>query len=271
MGQEIFKETAMKGYDPREFLLLAFGGAGPVHCCGYAEYADVSRIVTFPFGAVFNAFGAGTMNILQAYEASRRVLLFDPDTQSYLTDGSEFNAQVEALRAVALRDMREEGLDPATIRFDLELDMTYARQLHSTRIASPRLVIGGEFDTLAICDAFNRRYTDIHGTGSIFPEGGIEVTGFKLNAVGVTRHRASPRATRGSTDPSAALKGQRLVLWDLAQGFRETRVYDGPTLACGNVLDGPALVEASDTVCAVPRGWRYSVDEFLNGVLDRIA
>ena len=270
MGQEIFEETAMKGYDPREFLLLAFGGAGPVHCCGYAAYADIHRIVTFPFGAVFNAFGAGTMDVLQTYEASRRVLLFDPDRQAYLGDGGDFNAQVEALRAMALRDMREEGFDLDRLRFELELDMTYARQIHSTRIVSPRLTIAGEADIVAICEEFNRSYTVIHGPGSIYPEGGIEVTGLKLNAIGSMPRPDPPRSTAGGSDPSGALKGRRPVFWDVARGFQETRVYDGPRLRCGNTLEGPALVEAPDTVCAVPAGWRYTVDEFMHGILEEL-
>jgi N-methylhydantoinase A/acetophenone carboxylase len=269
MGQEIFKETALKGHDPREFLLLAFGGAGPVHCCGYAEYADITRIVTFPFGAVFNAFGAGTMDVVQTYEASRRVLLFDPDRQAYLADGREFNDQVEALQVMALRDMVEEGFDLDQVRFELELDMTYARQIHSTRIVSPRLRIAGEADALAICEEFNRSYTQIHGPGSIYPEGGIEVMGFKLNAIGVMPRPDPQRAAPEGPDPSGALKGWRPVFWDPARGFEETPVYDGPGLRCGNTLEGPALVEAPDTVCAVPASWRYTVDTFLHGILEK--
>ncbi len=269
MGQEIFKETALKGEDPREFLLLAFGGAGPVHCCGYAEYADIQRIVTFPFGAVFNAFGAASMDIFQTYEASQRVLLFDPDRQVYLADGAGFNEQVDALKALALRDMREEGFDLEHIRFQLELDLTYARQIHSTRIVSPRLAIAGEADAVAIAEEFNRSYAQIHGPGSIFPEGGIEVTGFKLNAIGIMPHAQPPRFPLEGDEPSHALKGRRPVLWELAAGHQDTPVYDSERLRPGNALEGPALVEAPDTVCAVPAAWRYRMDEFRNGILEK--
>ena len=89
MGQEIYRQTALKGYDPRDFTMFAFGGAGPVHACDVAEHADVGSIMTFPQGSEFNAFGVGTMAVLQTYERTRMVELFDGD--DFTDDLETFN------------------------------------------------------------------------------------------------------------------------------------------------------------------------------------
>ena len=75
MGAEIYKETVLKGYDPREFVIFAAGGAGPAHCCGYAEAAAMREVVVFPFSSTFCAYGSSTMDVLHVYERSRHFTL----------------------------------------------------------------------------------------------------------------------------------------------------------------------------------------------------
>src|SRR5487761_191259 len=70
MGAVIHKETVLKGYDPRDFVIFAAGGAGPLHACGYAEAAGMTQVVTFPFAPVFCAYGSSTMDVLHVYERS---------------------------------------------------------------------------------------------------------------------------------------------------------------------------------------------------------
>ena len=110
MGQAIWRETVLKGFDPREFILFAFGGAGPTHCCGYARTAEMDRVVVFPFAPTFCAFGSSTMDIVHLYERSRYLHLVDPATNEYLTDYETFNRTVEALEEDAERDFAGDGL-----------------------------------------------------------------------------------------------------------------------------------------------------------------
>jgi N-methylhydantoinase A/acetophenone carboxylase len=270
MGQEIYKQTALKGYDPREFTLFAFGGAGPVHCCGYAQYADVDRIITFPFGSVFNAFGASTMNILQTYEKTQRFIIYDPQTQSYAAEYTLFNRTVQELQDLALRDMGEDGFDLHLISFSLELDMRYARQIHSLRFTSPRLRIEGEEDAIAICNAFQEAFAEAYSRAAAFPEGGMEINNFKLNAIAPLPKPELPTFSPKDESPAKALKGEREVFWDPAGGFVVTRVYEHSLLECGNVVAGPALVEAIDTVYVIPQGKKFTIDQYLNGVIEDI-
>ena len=78
MAGEIFKETILKGHDPKEFVVFSFGGAGPTHCCGYTFEAGVPKIVTFPTSPVFCALGSAVMDVVQYYETTKYVLFKQP-------------------------------------------------------------------------------------------------------------------------------------------------------------------------------------------------
>ena len=269
MGQEIYRQTALQGHDPRDFTMFAFGGAGPVHAAAVAGYADVGTVATFPHGSEFNAYGVATMPVMQTYERTRMVQLFDGD--SYTGEEVAFNDVVRGLVELAERDMTEEGfgLDSVTLR--LELDMNYGGQHHTVRLASPRMFLEGPDDVVAVCDAFNEVFAAAYGAGSIHPYGGILVQLFRLVA-GASGYQlqARPRpvvppvaagARSGDTGP-----GMREVCWPGA-GAVATPVHDRAGLPDGFTTQGPALMEDVDTVVAVPPGWLYALDEQRTGWL----
>jgi N-methylhydantoinase A len=268
MGQEIYRQTAMKGFDPRDFTMFAFGGAGPVHACDVADYGDVSAIFTFPQGSEFNAFGVATMSVLQTYERTRVVELFDGDE---LTDDPEpFNATVRDLVDLARRDMAEEGFAADDFRANLELDMNYGGQHHTVRLPSPRLRLHGPADVAAVCDALNDAFAATYGPGSVHPQGGVYVQLFRLVSSvpgSALAERASPVVRRRGRP---AEKGSRSVWWRDA-GMVDTPVFERSELASGFSVEGPALVEDVDTVVAVAPAWRYELDDELTGSLTRVA
>ncbi|HET6865770.1 MAG TPA: hydantoinase/oxoprolinase family protein, partial [Solirubrobacteraceae bacterium] len=133
MGAEIYKETVLKGYDPRDFVIFAAGGAGPVHCCGYAEAAGMSKIVVFPFSSAFCAYGSSTMDVVHVYERSRRFSLLTAVGGRWLDEYEGFNSIVDSLRELARRDFAGEGFDPDQVRYSLELDMKFGGQLNVKR------------------------------------------------------------------------------------------------------------------------------------------
>ena len=266
MGQEIYRQTALEGHDPRDFTMFAFGGAGPVHAAAIAGYADVHKVATFGHGSEFNAYGVATMPVMQTYERTRMVQLFDGD--DYTDAADAFNEVVQGLVALAERDMAEEGfgLDAVTLR--LELDMNYGGQHHTVRLESPRLLLESAEDIVAVCDAFNEVFAAAYGAGSIHPYGGILVQLFRLVA-GASGYRleARPRpvdaaSSNGESPDNAA----REVCWPGA-GPIETPVYDRAGLPDGFSVEGPALMEDIDTVVAVPPGWNYLLDEQRTGWL----
>jgi N-methylhydantoinase A/acetophenone carboxylase len=268
MGQEIHKETSLAGHDPREFVLFAFGGAAPVHCCDYAEYADVERILTFAFGSVFNAFGTLTMDLLHTYEQSRLLTLYDPQRVAFTQEYARYNDVADRLERAALEDLVTAGLDPGPAVLQLELDMIYARQLRPLRVVSPRRRIREEADVRAICEAFNQAYRGRFGRGAGAPETGIQVVGFKVAALLPTLKPVLLPEEPGSADPEEGRKGARPVLWSSGERV-VTPVFDRSRLRPGHRIPGPALIESEDTICAVPEGWVYVMDRYWNGMLEK--
>ena len=97
MANAIFKEVAVKGYNPKHFIILSYGGGGPIHACGYAGEIGVSKILIPPFSSVFSALGAGNMNQLHIHEKSLYLMLYDATFRHVLEDYSVFNATVAEL------------------------------------------------------------------------------------------------------------------------------------------------------------------------------
>jgi N-methylhydantoinase A/acetophenone carboxylase len=268
MGGEIFKEVVLKGYDPRDFTLLAYGGAGPTHCCGYAEALGVSRILTFPYSSVFCAFGGSVMDVLSVYESSRAFLFYDHLTDSYFEDFDEFNGEVNEILMLAYRDLQSQGLDIGKAEFSLELEMRYGTQYFTEYVTSPKGLLRSEEDVKAVCELFNARYRSLYGESAAYPEGGIEVLSVRLKAMYPLPHCGFTAYEPEGRDADHARKGVRTVVWE-DLGEVETRIYDSSRLSCGNTLEGPAIVESEDTTCVVPPGWSYTVDRYLNGVIER--
>lgn len=268
MGQAIRRETVLKGFDPREFILFAFGGAGPTHCCGYAHFAEMEKIVVFPFAPTFCAFGSSTMDVVHVYERSRHLHLLHPSTGMYLDDYDSFNETVEALREEALRDFAGEGYDPSEIGYELELDMKFGGQLNVKRVSSPRLELASHDDVVALRGAFEREYGDAYSPLGLNPEAGIEIHNFVLRG---RIAQAKPELERHefvSADPAPALVATREAHWE-GLGTAPTPVYAQDQISCGNVIEGPAIIEAEDTTVVIEPGWRYTLDSYLNGVIER--
>jgi N-methylhydantoinase A/acetophenone carboxylase len=271
MGQEVFNEVALKGHDPREFVLFACGGAGPTHACGFSPYLGVKRVVVSPFSPVFGAFGASTLNIQQVWDKSKTMKIFQWASQSYSKDIVEFNSVVDELKDLAIRDLRLEGFEEDQIHFQLELDMRYGMQYNLTKIISPYLTVKTPEDFRVICDTFTDRYSAMYSPEATFPQGGINIECFSLTAkVETPPLEITPAQQEGSRPPEAAYRKTRDAYWDSLGEYRETPVLVFESLRPGNTFTGPALIEAKDTTYVIGPGWRFTLDSFFNGLLETI-
>ena len=270
MGQEVFNEVALKGHDPRKFMVFACGGAGAAHACGFAPHIGAAAVVVPASASVFGAFGASGMVIRQVWEMSRTLKVFRWDRQAYLEDLASFNTVVEELRDLALRDLKLEGFAEDRVSLRLELDMRYGSQYNLTRVESPTLTMGGSDDVRALCERFNEQYAAIYSPECAFPVGGINVECFYLTATVISGVAAAATPVEDSSEPSPAARlPSRPACFDPAAGLEDTPVYDWTALMPGNRIGGPALIEAPDTTYVVAPGWTYAMDALGNGVLRR--
>lgn len=264
MGSVIFRETVLRGFNPSDFVLFAFGGAGPTHCCGYAATAAIPKIIVPPLSPVFCAFGSANMDIVHIHEKYGRILLLEPMTKCYSTDYDKFNNVVSGLKETALREFKTEELPSDKVVFSLDLDMKFGGLLNVLRVNSPCLSLHSEADAKAIYEAFAQEYAKVYSPFSIIPEAGVDILNFVLKAtIPRARLKMPTYEFRGETPPRDALKEKRPMYWEEYNGFRETKVYEQKLLECGNIIEGPAVLESEDTTLVLPPGNRLSIDKYL--------
>ncbi|MHB8867868.1 MAG: hydantoinase/oxoprolinase family protein [Thermoleophilia bacterium] len=253
IGARIAAEVAELGRDAGEFTLLAYGGAGATHCCGYAAALGVDRIITFPYSAVFSAFGSSTADVMHYYTHTEPMAARSKEGGIHVSQTARFNEIIADLRARALHDIRGEGF--AADEVALELDLIAGGADDQARLVhSPLLEFAGEAELRAVCDACVPGADDV-----VFDT-------FMLRARGAVPHWEIQAWEPGGEDPAAAMKTRRSVYW--AGGFRETAVYDYELLQAGNVVSGPAVIDSDSTTYVIPEGARLTVDRYRNGIIE---
>jgi N-methylhydantoinase A/acetophenone carboxylase len=270
MGSTIYKETALRGYDPQNFVLFAIGGAGPTHAEGFAKHAGVNTIIVFPYSSVFSAFGSSVMDPKHIYEQSLHIPLLRPGDFGPYENFDEFNQIVLDLQELAIHDFNGEGYDKNQLSFELYLDMKYGGQLDVTRVTSPLSQLTSIQDISTIASAFEKEYNEVYSPISTTPQNGVEIDNFVLQA---TVPRDKPNLTEypmSGSDPQSAETGSRSVYW-IPNGFQTSIIYDWGKLLPGNVINGPAIIEAPFTTIAVPPHAIYTVDNKLTGILSLLS
>lgn len=258
MANGIANELRTRGYEPRNFTILAYGGNGPLHACGIASALGVQRILAPPFSSTFSACGAGNVNQMHIHETSTWTVLFDPAARAFYTDYAAFNATVEALERRGREDLLRQGLEADAIRYRLELDMRYGNQRVQTAVVSELRRLASQRDVLALIDQFHRRYGERFGEGSQSPEAGI-----RINTMRVCAYVEQPRVRfsklledvpRRAPPAPLASRACHFVGHDAAL---DTPTYGEAALEPGTVIAGPAIVTTRATTYLVEPGWTY--------------
>lgn len=266
MASAIRKEVHLRGYDPEDFILFAFGGGGPTHVAGYRE--DIKRALIFPFSPVFCALGSSIMDITHIYEHSRRMMFMEPGSQALSNDYETFNTVVRQLLEMARRELAGEGLDPERAIYKLELDMLYGGQVQVKRTSSPHLFVSSEAEMRDIYNRFEQEFAETFSPLVVNPAGGVYLDNFVLKAIVPTPKLDLPTYPLEAANPADARVKSRLAYWPEHGDLVETPIFRGERLRPGNVVEGPAIVEAPYTTVVIPPGATYSVNQYGLGVLE---
>ncbi|MBX5468241.1 MAG: hydantoinase/oxoprolinase family protein [Firmicutes bacterium] len=264
MGEAIRKETAMRGYDPRQFTCFAFGGAGPTHACGFARAAGIRQIIVVPEAPVFCAWGSNTMAVLHIYEISRHIPLLRPGGELH-DDFTAFAEALAELKERARRDFVAEGYDPDRLAYALELEMRYGGQLDTLRVTSPVLSLGTPEDAKTLYQHFEQEYAETFSALSVYPQGGVDIETLILRAW----IPADPPTVPEAPEVPHAIEpvGERPALFQIERGYQSTPVYRIEQLTPGVTLEGPAIVEADDTTIVLEPGFHLAVNRFGHAVI----
>ena len=266
MASAIKREVHMRGYHPEDFVLFAFGGAGPTHMAGLK--GDIPKAVVFPAAPVFCAMGSSIMDIVHLYEQSRRMVFMEPISEKLCIDYEQFNRTVDLMMANAHQELRSEGLEVDDAIFSLELDMLYGGQVNLKRMSSPLVHINSEADAQAVYQAFETEFSEAFSPLVVNKPGGVFLDNFVLKVTVPTWKPPVPVYPLQSADPGAALLGSRKAYWPSIKQWNDTSCYQFELLQAGNVIDGPAIVEAELTTIVVPPAHRLSIDEHGLGILE---
>jgi N-methylhydantoinase A len=260
MSDLIRRQVVRTGYLPEEFVIYAFGGAGPVHASGFAAELGIKKIYIFATSPVFSAFGAAAADVIRTRVLScQYVLPADPATINQRLDTVE-----EELSAA----MTGEGFKPNQVEFRRYFTMRYRRQSAGVELPAS----WDRFNTKRITEiqiAFEKKYKELYGIGAGYTKAGIEISEIRVDAVGkVAKPRLSAKRKTGG-NPRAALKGKRRVFFARPQRkFIDTPVYDYERLGVGAAVKGPAIIELPFTTTLVPPDHKITVDLYMNLVME---
>jgi N-methylhydantoinase A/acetophenone carboxylase len=266
MASAIKREVHMRGYHPEDFVMFAFGGAGPTHVSGFK--ADVPKAVVFPASPVFCAIGSSIMDIVHMYEQSRRMMFMEPVSEKLVVEREVFNNIVSEMMEKAHQELLSEGLPVEEAVYSLELDMLYGGQVNVKRMASPLLHIRSDEDARRIYDAFEAEFSEAFSPLVVNRPGGVYLDNFVLRVTVPTAKQDLPELPLRGKDPSAANRGSRPAFWPEINDWADTQIYIFEELQPGNVVSGPAIVEAELTTIVVPPRQVFSIDKHGLGILE---
>ena len=241
-----------RGYDVREFTLLAFGGGGAMHAVALAQELGVKKVVVPSAASVFSAWGMLMCDLRRDFFLTKLVEM-GPDANATIA------ASLAEIEQGALHTFTQEGIAADTITFQRFGKFRYQNQEHTTEVLLPAGGIdAGSID--AIIENFHETYEREYTYRLAAP---VELVGLHVvatSAVGKLKLEAQPLE---GADISAAVKGQRAVDFAL-EGVHEATVLDAAKLRPGMRCDGPVIVEDEGTTTVVHRDCSMEVDAYFN-------
>ncbi|UCC51326.1 MAG: hydantoinase/oxoprolinase family protein [Anaerolineaceae bacterium] len=254
MERAIRRISVERGFDPRRFTLVAFGGAGPLHACELARNLQIPRVLVPTIPGVLSALGM--LAAAPTNDFSQTVMRQVDETGATLVQWllENFRPLVER----ALIEMADEGHDPASIVLQRSLDMRYVGQSHELIVPFQENDVGSAFHA-----AHARRY------GYQRAHAQVEIVTLRLSAVAPVTPPSLYKETRETADARAAAVGEKPVWFGDEQTV--ATLYERGKLRPGHLFSGPAVVFQYDTTTVISPGWLSEVDDYGNLILSNLS
>ena len=258
MERAIRSISLERGYDPRSFTLVPFGGAGPVHGCELAQELGIPRVLIPARPGILSALGVAIADVVKDY--SRTVMLRGGDLER-----TRLEEEFHGMEGLARAELKQEGLPAEQMTSRRFLDVRYVGQSFELTVDYPtsRASRSSEGLARAISDSFYRAHLQRFG----YADRGepVEIVNLRLKLdLAVDKPDLPPQPREGS-DPSQAQIASVSVVF--REGEMESPLYQRELLATGNHLSGPALVVQLDSTTVIPPGWQGEVDPYGNLLL----
>jgi N-methylhydantoinase A len=238
-----------RGYDPRDFALVVFGGAGSLHGASLARELAIPTVLVPANPGITSAMGCLLVDI--RHDLSTMYL-----ARADAVTVDDLNQEFGELEAEAMERLRAEGVETDRITLERSIDMRYLGQWRSIAVPVPSPLASME-EAFA---TFNSEHEREHKYRR--DDAPIELYRLNLTAVGKMADVELPHQEPQESTPEP--KSSRTVIFDDGERVEETPVYWRPELLPGAVIDGPAIIDQLDSTTVVPPGVKAEVDEWMN-------
>jgi N-methylhydantoinase A len=257
MSDLMRRATVERGYDPRDFVLFAYGGAGPVHSARFAVDLGVSQVLVPATASVHCAAGLIGSNVMRQYGMT--------DFLTVPLSAERVNSNFSKMCAQALEDLAASGFNTDDVSIRRSVDMRYRYQVHELNVSvKDGLEEITEQDLEELYRRFDDLYEQSYGKGSGYAEAGKDVVTFRVDAVSILKKPEIRRANAGGQDSSTALRGQRPIYFEEYGDYRPTNLYDFKSMTPGMRVRGPAIIETPVTTIVVNPHDEAEIDPYCN-------
>jgi N-methylhydantoinase A len=248
MAEALRIVSVERGHDAREFSLVAFGGAGPMHAAELANELGVREIIIPPIPGGFSALGLVATDLKRDYVKTFYAPLVD-------IDPTKVDAVYRGMEESAHEMLRASDIPESRWVFERAADLRYLRQAYELTVPAPSGAITSEtLDVLA--DGFHEKHRQTYGHENRAE--GVQMVNLRLTAIG--RLEGLDLRQTGIVTGRESQKGLRMV-WFKGVGRVECAIHDRDAMDSGATAPGPAVIEAIDTTIVVPPGWTARADD----------
>jgi len=246
--------TVERGLDPREFILNAFGGAGPLHACSLAEELKIKEIIIPKNPGLFSAMGLLFTDAKHTYVKSIRKNLVE-------IDYPDLELSYQVLESQGSTILAEEGFKPKNIVHKRFVDLRYIGQGFELLIPLEGIDLLKQNCKELILNRFNEKHQSIYGY--ILEDEEVEMVNIRINSLGLIKKPELVKIATGTKKPEKnAQINTREVYFEEINDFTQTPIYNREILLSKNEIIGPAIIEQYDTTTVFPPNWKARVDEF---------
>ncbi|MFG1465065.1 hydantoinase/oxoprolinase family protein [Xanthobacter sp. DSM 24535] len=264
MADLVRQATVHRGYDPRDFVLVAFGGAGPTHAYSYGADLGVKCVIVPRTASVLSAHGILISDLVVTRETSQS-LISPPGSDKFSTfiKAGDINSIFEQLQSDAMGELEAQGILIESVRFERYVDMRFRPQIFDLSVDLSTFPLADP-DVDALVEHFIESYEARFGSGSSFRTAGIDMSAFRLVAVSKL-NRVEQSGEVAEADSSMTPTGSRRLYE--AGTWYDAAIYDERAVKAGGEISGPAIVELDDTTMVIGPAQKASVDRFLNIII----
>lgn len=255
MADLVRRRTINRGYDPRNFVMYAYGGAGPLHMPAVADQLEIETVVV-PGGSassVWSALGISSSDVLHRNEVSniRTVAPFDPENVT---------RRFEEIEAEVRDKLQNNDFSEEEMRIQRFADLRYGAQVHQIPVPVPNGTLD-EDDMDDMIDRFERKYEELYGEGAGAHESGFELVAVRVDGYG---HTTKPQLEQTETDSESTASDTEAVFWPRESRRLDTAVYYEDNVAPGASINGPAVVRMGNTTISIPPNDTCDIDSYGN-------